>query len=89
MPKLAGISRRSLLRNICVGGTAVTTLSVAAASSSFADAKIPKEQVKYQDTPKDGHQCSGCAHFTAPSACQLVDGTISPQGWCLLFREKS
>jgi hypothetical protein len=45
--------------------------------------------VKYQDSPKDGQKCSDCLYFQAPSGCGVVDGTISPNGWCSLYNKKS
>jgi hypothetical protein len=56
--------------------------------SAYAQQKMKQADAKYQDQPKDGHQCDGCAQFQAPSACKLVDGTISPSGWCQLFTPK-
>lgn len=51
--------------------------------------KVPKAQVQYQDAPKNGQQCDACAQFVAPAGCKLVDGEISPKGWCLLFVKKA
>ena len=45
--------------------------------------------VRYQQSPKDGKQCSGCNLFVAPNACKTVDGTISPSGWCALWVKKA
>ena len=45
--------------------------------------------VRYQATPKDGKQCSGCNLFVAPNACKSVDGTIAPTGWCALWVKKA
>lgn len=53
-----------------------------------AQQKVPKEPVQYQYSPKDGQQCSGCIHFVSPNACKLVQGEISPQGWCTLYAPK-
>jgi hypothetical protein len=54
-------------------------------------AKIPQTSpaVLYQPSPKDGHQCDGCTLSQAPDACQIVDGTISPTGWCKLWAKKN
>ena len=49
---------------------------------------MTKEATKYQDTPKDGLKCKDCVYFQAPSGCGLVDGKISPDGWCSLFNKK-
>jgi hypothetical protein len=54
-----------------------------------AQAKVPQSSVAYQDKPKGEQRCDGCNFFQAPSACKMVDGTISPQGWCSLFTKKA
>jgi hypothetical protein len=28
------------------------------------------------------------ALFEAPSSCKTVDGTVSPQGWCMVYAKK-
>jgi hypothetical protein len=45
--------------------------------------------VQYQKMPKGDQQCSKCAQFVAPNACQIVDGTIVPDGWCIAFAPKT
>ncbi len=45
--------------------------------------------VTYQATPKGDQQCSNCSLFQPPSACTLVDGTISPSGWCKFWVKKA
>jgi hypothetical protein len=54
-------------------------------------AKFPQTSpaVVYQSSPKDGRQCDGCALFQAPDSCKVVDGTISPSGWCKLWAKKN
>lgn len=52
------------------------------------NSKCPREAVKYQNAPKDGLQCAGCNNFVPPNACKLVQGEISPQGWCMLYAPK-
>jgi len=45
--------------------------------------------VQYQQTPKDGQQCSLCVNWQPPNACKVVAGTINPNGWCVAFAPKS
>jgi hypothetical protein len=80
------LSRRSLLLEgvVRVGGVA-TVLATAAIHPAKA-AKMSQESVNYQGSPKDSQQCSNCKLFTAPNACQSVDGTISPNGWCSIYQ---
>jgi hypothetical protein len=56
-------------------------------------AKLAKGDVQYQDRPKDGKDCDDCIHFVGgangtPSTCKVVDGPISPHGYCLAFTAK-
>jgi hypothetical protein len=85
--RLAPISRRSLLLEgiVCAGGAA-TMLTTAAIQPAQA-AKISQKVVNYQASPKGAAMCSNCKLFTAPSSCQTVDGTISPNGWCSIYQK--
>ena len=80
------LSRRAML-----GGTALVLGAGASglmATSALA-AKTPQKAAMYQDKPKDGKMCSACTQFEAPGSCKLVDGSISPNGWCQLFTPKA
>lgn len=65
-----------------------------AGATGIASAKGSQAQFKYQNTPKNGQQCSGCQFFiagksaTANGACKIVDGSISPKGWCTAYSAK-
>jgi hypothetical protein len=55
-----------------------------------ATAKASQASVQYQSQPKDDQKCDGCQHFIAESnTCKLVEGQISPDGWCLLWVQKT
>lgn len=83
-----GCTRRELLRRVPTG--VALALLAAALDSRAAEAqqKVAKSMVQYQDSPKGGHQCSGCSNFMAPSSCKVVEGTISPHGWCSIWTPK-
>jgi len=80
-------------------GAAPDTGSAAPDSSPTpsADAAAPAEtgkmsqaSVQYQTQPKGEQKCGGCLHFIAESnACKLVEGPISPDGWCSLWAQKA
>jgi hypothetical protein len=57
--------------------------------TSLAEGKIPKSQARYQTSPNGNRQCAVCSHFTAPSSCDIVEGDVSPQGWCQFFGQKT
>lgn len=58
--------------------------------SSSPVKKVAQSSVQYQPKPKDGQKCALCTHFMAESnACKLVEGKISPEGWCTLWAKKA
>jgi hypothetical protein len=90
-------SNKDLTRRIFLGGAvALPALVVIARSAAVADTnKASKDAVHYQNSPNGDKQCSGCKYFIAGSdpnaagTCQLVDGSISPHGYCDSFSAKS
>jgi hypothetical protein len=76
--------RRRLLQSAIVMAGATLTAGIGV-KNSFAQQKASKEAMKYQDKPNGDKQCSNCAQFTAPNGCKVVDGTISPQGYCIVW----
>jgi len=87
MDEKAKLSRRSILRGavMLAGGTlAAGLVGVKPAHAQ----KAGKEEMKYQDTPKDGQKCSDCVYFKQPNTCGVVEGTISPNGWCVMYNKK-
>lgn len=48
--------------------------------------KSSQASVQYQAQPKGEQKCGNCMHFVAESnTCKRVDGTINPQGWCIIW----
>ncbi|WP_323846826.1 high-potential iron-sulfur protein [Microbulbifer magnicolonia] len=82
-----GITRREFIK---LSGCAAALLPVAliATDRAVAQGKAAKEAVQYQDTPKNGQKCADCVLFEPPEACKVVEGKISPEGWCSLFAPK-
>jgi hypothetical protein len=65
-----------------------------ASTTSIAQAKSSKSQVKYQSHPNGTQKCSGCRFFhpgktaSANGTCSIVEGAISPNGWCIAYAAK-
>lgn len=53
-------------------------------------AKISKKEAGYQDHPGGpGMECARCANYlAATSHCRVVEGTVSPHGYCGFFTAK-
>lgn len=50
--------------------------------------KISKQAANYTDFGTRGERCRNCEHFLQPDGCEIVLGTISPNGWCEYFKEE-
>ena len=90
MPKIekhfdTALSRRSLLQNVASAAGAVGIVSLNAGGANAA--KAPQKSVAYQESPKGVQKCDNCSLWEAPNACKSVDGTISPQGWCMIYKK--
>ena len=83
-PQRFEISRRSAL--IAAGTTPLLAMM---ASRARAGSKVSQSVVQYQASPKGGKDCDDCANFVSPNACKLVDGKISPKGWCRLWVKRA
>lgn len=85
------ITRQTFLGSVVVlpAFAAVSTLPTRADS-----AKSSKDAMHYQTSPNGDKQCSGCKFFMpgqdagAEGTCQIVDGSISPHGYCTAFSAK-
>ena len=80
------VTRRNFFRSAATIGAAVAAGVIPI--RVVAQQKLAKDAMKYQDSPKDGQQCDQCVYFQAPDACGLVEGKISPKGWCVAFNKK-
>lgn len=80
-------SRRRALKIFALAGGAAALPGIA--RDVQAQAKATKAAMKYQDQPKGDQRCSGCIQFVAPNQCKVVEGDISPNGWCIAYAPKS
>jgi High potential iron-sulfur protein len=83
------LSRRQLFTTLAGTAAIAALLSCGAADIARAQSKTDKKTAKYQDHPNKGQQCANCQFFRPPKSCQLVEGDISPNGWCSYFAKKS
>lgn len=76
--------RRRVLRSLFAAGCALCLPQVSLARGG----QMRKDQAQYQDKPKGDQKCIGCMHFIEPNSCHIVEGDISPDGWCKLWFKK-
>jgi hypothetical protein len=88
-------SRRSLCRQGMALAAGAVAAGLLASNSALAQSQqAAQSAVKYQDHPHGQDECDHCTHFvpgktgSAEGTCQVVQGSISPKGWCLMFASK-
>jgi hypothetical protein len=74
------VLRRTLVRASLSGG--ILGFAIVPAT---APRKTSQAGAEYRDRPKNGLTCAACSLFRRPRSCEVVDGDISPNGWCKFF----
>ena len=87
MDQQSKMSRRSVLKRATLLAGAAVTAAVLPHKQALAQ-KASKEAMKYQDKPNGDKQCSNCLQFVPPDSCKVVEGTISPNGYCIAWVKK-
>ena len=90
------ISRGDLLQKLAIAPIAIGALA-ALGTQAEAAAKTAQSAVQYVNHAVGGKKCSQCRFFQAAKsnpdkangACQIVEGSISPNGYCVAFAAKS
>ncbi len=100
-PMPNSLSRRAFLGGVVVLPALAAILSRQAradgskASQASMHYQTSQASMHYQTSPNDGMQCSGCNFFipgqdaSSDGSCKIVDGTISPHGYCIAYAAKS
>jgi len=51
---------------------------------------MTQASVQYQAQPKGDQRCANCLHFIPESnTCKLVEGQVSPEGWCIVWAKQA
>lgn len=101
MPKDTRVSRRLWLTQAALI-TAAAGMPPLAPSTSSAQGKASKLVVHYRDYPKREQMCGMCKFFEGRGMmgggmrggmmsgdCEVVEGRISPMGWCDLYAHRT
>ena len=85
----SGSSRRAFIEKMGVVAAAATCGRVGAVKAQEykpqAQKKLTQAAARYQDQPKGNESCATCPYFIIPNSCVLVEGEISPGGWCPIY----
>jgi hypothetical protein len=76
-------SKRNFIRLALLGVTGMFALPSRALAAPGD--KMSKQVAEYQDSPKGIQMCATCTLFDAPHSCKVVEGDISPDGWCKVY----
>jgi hypothetical protein len=75
-------SRRRLMRTVAAG---LSACLLPRSSPAAASDRMTRQQANYQDSPNGIYSCAVCTLFEAPKTCKVVEGDVSPDGWCKAF----
>ena len=77
--------RRVLLATMSVGAALLARVpeSKAQQKPKATLKKRSKEAVGYRDEPYEGRSCAKCVLYSGHGECVLVEGEVSPNGWCV------
>lgn len=85
------MSRRVVLKTMAVIAGAAGLAAMLAPKIAHM---ISKAGVRYQDHPRGDEYCADCVNFIpgptlkANGTCMIVEGAISPRGWCMAFAQR-
>jgi hypothetical protein len=88
----AGMTRQQWLRGGMRLAGAITVIALTGAAGSATAAKVAKSDFSYQPKPKDGKRCANCRLYLVEpdgkTGCAVVEGEVSPDGWCMAYSPK-
>ncbi|MFO1184096.1 MAG: hypothetical protein U1E56_04850 [Bauldia sp.] len=83
--KIEVLSRRAFLAGAV--GLAGGGLALVAGTANAAPLPSLKD-LGYRATPNGSETCANCALFRQPNLCSGATGSVSPQGWCTIWKKK-
>ena len=82
-------ARRDALKHGAQWLMGASVLWIASAPDRASASKAAKGDFFYQDKPKEGKSCSLCRLYSVSDLgkgqCAVVDGEVSPNGWCMAY----
>ncbi|HLH98660.1 MAG TPA: high potential iron sulfur protein [Xanthobacteraceae bacterium] len=81
-------SRRAFIKTVAAAAATAAGRGVTARAEDYkpqAQKKLTQAAARYQDHPQGAESCGSCPYFLSPNSCVLVEGEISPAGWCPIY----
>jgi hypothetical protein len=78
-------SRRAFIKTMGAAGCALAQAAKAQEYKPQAQKKLTQAAARYQTSPHGNEACGTCPYFQFPKSCVVVDGEISPAGWCPIW----
>jgi hypothetical protein len=76
--------RRFLKQSLWLGPIAAGAMRVSPARADWR--KMTKKEAGYVEKAKSAAQiCAQCLYFIDPNDCVIVQGPVSPHGWCTYY----
>jgi len=89
------VTRRSFLKGAALLASIAVVPAAITSKDASAAAKATQAAMQYQEHPKGKLECSNCIQFIpgktakAKGTCKVVEGAISPQGYCIAYAPKA
>ena len=84
----SGSSRRAFIKTLGVVAAAASCGAASGRAQEYkpqAQKKLTQAAARYQGSPKGNESCGTCPYFEFPRSCVVVEGEISPSGWCPIY----
>ncbi|MEO8418534.1 MAG: high-potential iron-sulfur protein [Methylophilaceae bacterium] len=92
MNTVTKISRRAILKRGAALLTSIAILPILVAGRSAVAGTGSKADFNYQDSPRNGKSCATCTAFipdgSGAGTCRILEGTVTPYGWCMAHSER-
>ena len=86
-PQSPCLQRRRFLQRGLIAAAAAGLASESAAAAGNSG-KATKKQAGYIERDKPATQmCAQCGFYIAPTDCMVVEGPVSPWGWCNYYED--
>ena len=90
----ASVSRRSFVKGAVLVTAGAAIPGLVTSTPAFGQAKATKAAMQYQEKPNGNKQCSNCLQFVPGKkpkdngTCKIVEGSISPNAYCIAWVAK-